>query len=92
YVSLLIGDLPTNETYVQSCSLVTVFYYYGILRLGSLIGVIMAFFFIIIDIFFLKKKLKNHPHPTLVRLGALIVVFVLVVLVHYIFEKVIDII
>lgn len=52
----------------------------------------MAFFFIIIDIFFLKKKLKNHPHPTLVRLGALIVVFVLVVLVHYIFEKVIDII
>lgn len=92
YVRLLIGDLPTEESYGGFGFLIRVFFTHGILLVGSQIGGIIALLFIGIDIFFLKKKLRNNPTKQVIRLGTLLGITAFVALVHYLLEKVIDII
>ena len=68
------------------------FYYWGVLQIGFAIGVTTAILFILADIIFLKRKQKNQSQPIIVKFGVFFGIFVLVIMVHYVLEKVIDMI
>ncbi len=92
YVRMLIGPAPDEETFGGFWFIAQVFYGYGLLYVGLAIGGIVALLFILIDIFYLKKRLKDRPRRTIIRLLVIVLITIIVAIVHYIFEKVIDII
>ena len=72
--------------------LLHLFFEIGMLQVGFWVGLTIAICFILVDIFYLKKKLKNNHKKTLSRLVAFLIITVFVAIVHYILEKGIDVI
>lgn len=70
----------------------SLFFAHGIFYVGLIVGSIIAIVFILLDIFYLKKKLENHSKRIYIRFGILLVVAFLVFVMHFILEKVIDVI
>ncbi|MBT32230.1 MAG: hypothetical protein CMO01_21420 [Thalassobius sp.] len=68
------------------------FYNWGLLYLGTIVGLIIAILFILFDVFHLKKKLKQCEKARAIRFTVLIVIAVVVSVIHYLLEKVIDVI
>jgi len=68
------------------------FFTVGTIQVGLWVGGAIALCFVLLDVFYLRKKLKNNPKKTLIRLAALLFITVLVAIVHYFLEKVIDVI
>ena len=62
------------------------------IELVPIIGGIIAFLYILIDIVYLKKKLKNNSKSILLRFLTIIIITLIVGTTHYLLEKVIDII
>ncbi|WP_445711974.1 hypothetical protein [Flavobacterium sp.] len=90
YMRIILGPKPKPST-----GLMIMFdWVYGvaILHVGAIIGSIIALLYILIDIFYLKKKLKNNSKRTIIRLFIVTVITFIVGITHYICEKVIDII
>lgn len=72
--------------------LLHLFFKIGMLQMALYIGLIIAFCFILIDVFYLKKNLKYKLKLNKYRVIALFVITVFVIIVHYILEKIIDVI
>lgn len=89
---LLLGEIPDEESYNGFGFFLNLFYSYGIIYVGSIIGGIIALLFIVTDVFILKKRLSNTPKSALVKIAILLVISLLVFILHYFLEKVIDII
>lgn len=67
---------------------------YGIAMVfvGTIIGGIVALIYILIDVFYLKKRLENNSKRTIICLLIIMIITLIVGTTHYICEKVIDII
>lgn len=72
--------------------LLHLFYHWGVVYVGSAIGLLTALLFLLLDIVYFKKKLKNNSHPTLIRWGVLLGILVFVMIAHFMLEKVINVI
>ena len=59
---------------------------------GLIGGSVIALLFILIDIFYLKKKLKSNMKSTIIRFFILLVIAIVVGVTHYILEKIVDVI
>jgi len=92
YMCLILGNLPNDESFGGFGFVLKVFYLYGIALIGLPIGGIIAFLFIITDVLYLKKRLKSNPKRTHIRFGILLAITICTAVVHYLLEKVIDII
>jgi len=68
------------------------FYNWSLFHVGLVIGLVIALLFILLDVFYLKKKLKNKGKSTAIRFGSLLIITIIVGVIHYVLEKVIDII
>lgn len=68
------------------------FYNWSLFHIGLVIGLVITLLFILLDVFYLKKKLKNNGKSTAVRFGWLLIITITVGVIHYVLEKVIDII
>ena len=68
------------------------FYSWGLMHVGLVIGVIIALLFLLLDIFYIKKKFKKNDKLIIVQFGALFIITIIVAVIHYILEKVIDVI
>lgn len=68
------------------------FYNWGLFHIGLVVGLVIAFLFILLDIFYLKKRFKKKDKLIFARFGTLLTIAIVVVLIHYILEKVIDVI
>lgn len=68
------------------------FYNWGLLHVGAIVGLVIAVLFVLFDAFYLKKKLKQHKNTTAIRFMALFAIAIVVAGIHYVLEKVIDII
>ena len=88
YMRLLLGPVRASDEGVGY--LIYRFYQWGILSVGLAIGGSTALLFILLNVLFLNKKLKHHTHPSLLRLGMLLGLFLVVIGIHYLLEKVID--
>lgn len=72
--------------------LLYLFYQWGVIYIGLIVGFIIGLLYILVDVFYLKNKLKNATRPALTRFGVLLAIVLFVWITHYILEKVIDII
>ncbi|MBG6130350.1 hypothetical protein IWQ47_001567 [Aquimarina sp. EL_43] len=90
YMRILLG--PNKVPSEGLWYLFHIFYNLGLLHIGARIGGVMAFLFIILDVFYLKKKLKNNIQATITRFILLLGIAMIVGVVHYILEKVVDVI
>ena len=63
-------------------------YDFGLIQIGLRVGAVIAFLFILLDLFYLKKNKKSINIRLLLLLG----IAVMVGVTHYILERVIDII
>lgn len=101
-VALLIGIgymrciqvvLGVNEIPIKGAwNLLHAFFYWGAVYVGLIIGVVIALLFIFLDVFYLKKKLKKNLEATIIRFLFLTLITMFVGGIHYVLEKVIDVI
>ncbi|HDZ04701.1 hypothetical protein LCGC14_0345450 [marine sediment metagenome] len=59
---------------------------------GSIIGAIIGFLFILLDIFYLNKKLQHSKKATLIRLSVIIGLAIIIGATHYFLEKIANVI
>jgi hypothetical protein len=90
YMRIILGPKPKPST--NWMRMFDGIHDYVMVYIGIIIGAIIALLYILIDIFYLKKKLKNNPKRTIIRFLIIIIIASIVGTTHYIFEKVIDII
>lgn len=91
YMWILIG--PTTNTSNGFIALFeALIYFFVMIKVVPIIGSIIAFLYILIDIFYLKKKLENNSKRIIIRFLMIILITLLVGIIHYILEKVIDVI
>lgn len=90
YMRLVLGANTVSEEGLGY--LLHLFYDIGMIQVGLWIGSAIALCFVLLDIFYLRKKLKNNPKRTVIRLAVLLMITVLVAIVHYLLEKIIDVI
>ncbi len=89
---LVLGEIPKEESYNGFGFFLNLFYHYGLVCVGLIIGVIIALLFIITDVFILKKKLVGNSKQTQIRILVLLLIAFIVFIIHYFLEKVIDVI
>ncbi|WP_157963313.1 hypothetical protein [Algoriphagus litoralis] len=92
YMRLLLGNLPTDESMGGVGFMLKIFYFHGLTLLGFSMGGIITLLFILIDILYLSKKLKNNSKKSIIRIVVLLATTAVVALIHYVLEKVIDVI
>ncbi|RLK00446.1 hypothetical protein [Tenacibaculum discolor] len=68
------------------------FYNWGLFHIGLVVGLVITFLLILLDVFYLKKKFKKKGKLIIVQFGALFIITIVVAIIHYVLEKVIDII
>ncbi|MFI1770327.1 hypothetical protein [Thalassobellus citreus] len=68
------------------------FYNWGLVNVGLIVGLVIAVLFILFDVFYLKKKLKWYKHSWAIRFVLLLTISFVVAIIHYVLEKVIDVI
>ena len=90
YMRLVLG--PNDVSEEGWWYLLHLFFDIGLVHVGFWIGVAIASCFILLDVFYLQKKLKNNPKKTSIKLISLLGITIMIVIVHYILEKVIDVI
>ena len=90
YMRLLLG--PKLESSNVFSTIVNIYYDIALLQIGTLIGCIIAFFFIIGDYFYIKRKAKTKRGLIFYRFILLFSIIVVVVFIHYFLEKIIDVI
>ena len=64
----------------------------ALFQFGAILGGIIVFLFVLIDIGYLKNMLKNHSGKNVIRFLVLVGIALVVVVSHYLCEKVFDII
>ena len=90
YMRIILGAQPASSTgFMKMFDWV---YGYAFVSVGAIIASIIALLFILIDVFYLNKKLKNTTHPTIIRWLIIMTISIIVGASHYILEKVVDLI
>ena len=90
YMRLLLGPNPVPEKGIWIP--VRMFMYIGMLRVGLILGGVLALAFILADIFYLKQKLGHGLQATALRVLCFIGIGICVATAQYILEKIIDVI
>lgn len=65
---------------------------YAMIHVGLMIGSVVALLFILIDVFYLKRKLSHDIKATIIRFLILLAIAIAVGTTHYILEKIVDVI
>ena len=90
YMYLVLGPLP------EATNLWGFFfgkiYLFGLVRIGLIIGGIVAILFILLDVFWINKRQIFSKYKVVVRMLALLLITAFVATIHYLLEKTIDLI
>lgn len=90
HMYIVLGPRETGTDFLQVIG--TIIYNYALVYVGLYVGAIIALVFILLDVFYLKRKLKQHKRATIIRFSVLVLIAVIIGLTHYVLEKVIDVI
>ncbi|WP_040281614.1 hypothetical protein [Psychroserpens damuponensis] len=90
YMRIILGPPPEpSNNFMRMFDWV---YSYVFIHVGLIIGSIVTFLFILIDIVFLNRKLEHKANKNLIRLLIMISISIITGGIHYLLEKVIDVI
>ena len=90
YMYLVLGP-PPEPTNTWNFFLGKI-YLFGLVRIGLIIGGIVAVLFIIFDVFLINRKWALSKNKLGIRIIALLVILILVTTLHYLLEKTINLI
>lgn len=90
YMRIVLGPVSKSET--SEFTFLNSIHDFVLLYVGAIIGSIIALLFILLDIFFLKKRLQNNSNPFLIRLVILIALAIIVGTFHYFLENIANVI
>jgi len=91
YMFLIFGPMPEpSDGFFDMIGFIV--YHVALLRVGPIIAGIIAILYLLVDIFYLQKKLKEHSKKRVIRFLVMLFITIVVGIVHYMLEKVIDII
>lgn len=90
YLMILIGPVSQSENEIL-LALQNMFLLM-LIQLCLVAGGVIAIIFILIDVFYLNKKLSTQRYKTPKKFGVLLLITAVVATVHFILEKVIDVI
>ncbi|SDH49001.1 hypothetical protein [Winogradskyella thalassocola] len=91
YMRIILGPKPEEPTGFLTY-IVSLIYEFAFVRLGLILGGIFALIYILVDIFYLNKRLKKSRNSTIIRVLIIAVIAIIICTTHYILEKVIDVI
>ncbi|MBU2930244.1 hypothetical protein [Winogradskyella psychrotolerans] len=90
YMRIILGAKSIDSN--GFAKIANIIYDLAFVQIGLILGSIIAIIYILIDIFYLSNRLKNTKKSTIIRLLVIFVIAVIIVITHYVLEKVIDII
>ena len=90
YTRIILGAKPDPSTGLMK--VLDFIYKYAFVYMGAIIGSIIATLYILVDVLYLSKRLKNTAHSTIIRLLIVITISIIVGTTHYMLERVVDII
>lgn len=83
YMRIVLG--PNDEPSEGLMHLVDIAYDLALVHVGLRIGCVIAVLFVLIDLFYLKKKISNNFQGVLVRLVTIVLITTVVALTLYVF-------
>lgn len=90
YMYFILGSIP-EATNAWNFFLGQI-YLFALIRIGLLIGGIVALLFILFDVLYLKRKLIATKNSFLIRVISMLLITGIVGVIHYILEKYLDVI
>ena len=90
YMRIVLGPNDVSEDGIWY--LLHLFFEVGLIQVGLWVGFAIATCFILLDVFYLRKKLTNTVHKSSIRFAVLLAITVVIATAHYLLEKVIDVI
>ncbi|MCF6220143.1 MAG: hypothetical protein L3J65_03435 [Robiginitomaculum sp.] len=90
YIRLLLGPNPVPQRGLWG--VLHMFFKLGMLRVGFIFGAVLALAFILADVFYLRQKLGHGLQATALRVLCFICIGICVAIIHYVLEKVVDVI
>ncbi|EPR70303.1 hypothetical protein ADIWIN_3659 [Winogradskyella psychrotolerans RS-3] len=90
YMRIILGPKSKDTDWIAKFS--NIVYDLAFVYASLILGCIIAVLYILIDVLYTYKKLKNNTNATRIRLLILISLAIVVTATHYILEKVIDVI
>lgn len=90
YLLVIFGTRPKSSTFFKK--VYDFLFLLALEQIVLIIGLIIALLFILIDVFHLKRKLKNNSKRIIFRFLVIIIITLVVCATHYILEKVVDVI
>lgn len=90
YVRIILGAKPISSSFLMQ--MFGWFYEFAFIKLVIIIGSIVSLIFTLTDIFYLKRKLSIGIKATIIRLFVLTFITLIIGIIHYVLEKVIDVI
>ncbi len=88
YTRIILGPKPSTD-FIKPFDWL---YILVLQHLGLVIGSMIAVIFILIDVFYLKEKLKNNSNAIPNRFLVILIITFILGITHYVCEKIIDII
>ena len=88
--TLTLGQIPEETSLISF--IISKLYVFGVIYVGAIIGAILAALFILLDVFYLKRKWQQSKHFFLKRVISMLFLLVGVAALHYLLEKIVDVI
>ncbi|MBN7818747.1 hypothetical protein [Bowmanella yangjiangensis] len=90
YMHLILGSAPEQTSSLSF--LIAKIYFLALLYVGGIVGAILAVFFILFDVFYLKRKWQSSTHFFTIRAASMLFILMVVATLHYLLEKTFDVI
>lgn len=90
YMHLILGFAPEQTNSLSF--LIAKIYFFALLYVGGIVGAIVAALFVLLDIFYLKKKYQPSTHMFTIRALSMLFILIVVATLHYLLEKTFDVI
>ncbi|APQ18629.1 hypothetical protein [Maribacter hydrothermalis] len=90
HMRIVLGPVSKSET--SEFTFLNSIHDFVLLYVGVIIGCIIALLFILLDIFYLKKRVQNNNNSFLIRLVIIIALAIIVGALHYILETIANVI
>ncbi|WP_405415520.1 hypothetical protein [Maribacter sp. Asnod1-A12] len=87
---IVLGAPPESDD--DKFSFASMVYEWALVQVGTIVGLIIALIFILLDVFYLNNKLHGNSKATLFRFILITLIAIIVGCTHYILEIVINVI